>query len=233
MNRKTNNQFIKKLRRIIPASMGIPLIMVLVWNTLVYNGSRLITTDLYHHNLESPLDQLVPFLPWTVSIYLVCYLFWVANYVIAVRQEEEEAWKFLGADFLAKMVCLFCFILLPSTNVRPEVGDSSLWCSVMKLVYRVDAADNLFPSIHCLVSWFCYIGVRKNPSIPRWYSFFSLIFALMVCVSTLTTKQHVIVDTFAGVLLAEGCYYLSAKTGFYKVYEKALKGVLKRRLAID
>lgn len=213
--------------------MGFPLIMVLVWNTLAYNGSRLITTDLYHYNLEISMDQLIPFLPWTVSIYLICYLFWVVNYVIAVRQDAEEAWKFLGADFLAKMVCLLCFILIPSTNVRPEVGDGSIWCSVMKLVYLVDAADNLFPSIHCLVSWFCYIGVRKNPSVPRWYRIFSLIFALMVCISTLTTKQHVIVDTFAGVLLAEVCYYLSGKTCFSKVYEKALKGMRKRRLAID
>ena len=227
------NKIQNNLQKIIPTAMGFPLIMVLVWNTLVYNGSRLITTNMYHYNLEISLDQQIPFLPWTVSIYLICYLFWAANYVIAIRQDAEEAWKFLGADFLAKMVCLLCFILIPSTNVRPVVGDESIWCSVMKLVYRLDAADNLFPSIHCLVSWFCYIGVRKNPSVPRWYRIFSLVFAGMVCISTLTTKQHVIVDTFAGILLAEGCYYLSGKTRFCKVYEKALKGVWKRRKAID
>ena len=30
----------------------------------------------------------------------------------------------------------------------------------MRFLYQVDAADNLFPSIHCLTSWFCYIGIR-------------------------------------------------------------------------
>lgn len=39
----------------------------------------------------------------------------------------------------------------------------------MRFVYAVDAADNLFPSIHCLVSWFCYIGLRGRRDIPVWY----------------------------------------------------------------
>ena len=92
----------------------------------------------------------------------------------------------------------------------------------MLLVYRIDAADNLFPSIHCLVSWFCYIGIRGRKEIPMWYRGASCVMAVLVCVSTLTTKQHVIIDVAGGVLLAEACYWIAKKPVLFRNYEKVL-----------
>lgn len=46
--------------------------------------------------------------------------------------------------------------------------------------------------------------------------------AVLVCVSTLTTKQHVIVDVAGGVLLAEFCYWIAKKPILSKSYEKVL-----------
>ena len=74
------------------------------------------------------------------------------------------------------------------------------------------AADNLFPSIHCLNSWFCYIAVRGRREIPRWYQRFSFWAALAVFVSTLTTKQHVIADVIGGALLAEVTWQIAGRT---------------------
>ena len=92
----------------------------------------------------------------------------------------------------------------------------------MRMLYAMDAADNLFPSIHCLTSWFCYIAVQDNKNVPRWYRCFSLVMALLICVSTLTTKQHVIVDVVAGVFLARVCFFATAKTKFDALYQKAV-----------
>jgi len=78
-------------------------------------------------------------------------------------------------------------------------------------LYNVDAADNLFPSIHCLSSWLCVIAVRNQERIPKTYKIVSVILAVLVCISTLTTKQHVIVDVFAGILLAEFSHRLVPK----------------------
>ncbi len=84
----------------------------------------------------------------------------------------------------------------------------------MVWLYRTDAADNLFPSIHCLTSWFCFIAVRENKKIPGWYKTVSILLALSVCVSTLTTKQHVLIDVVVGIVLAEGSYLFVEKSGF-------------------
>jgi len=98
----------------------------------------------------------------------------------------------------------------------------------MRLLYRIDAADNLFPSIHCLTSWFCYIAVRKNKKISEGYRYLSLFIALSICMSTLTTKQHVIVDVAGGIGLSEISYFLVEKTGFARRYRSAVLKISDR-----
>ena len=207
----------KRIVSMIPERMRLPLIVVLAWDLVVYSGSRLVTRGMIHYNMSLALDGQIPLIPWTASIYLVCYAFWVVNYILAVRQREPEAFRFVGAELLAKTVSLVFFLLLPTTMIRPAVTGSGFWNDVMRLIYRTDAADNLFPSLHCMISWFCYIGVRKNPEIPRWYRVFSLVFALAVCVSTVTTKQHVLVDIGAGIALAELCYWIAGTRRFRRL----------------
>lgn len=210
---------------LIPKYMILPLILAFSWNNLVYFGSRLITSEWKHINAEIFVDEKIPFVPWTVIFYLSCYLFWIVNYLIGSRMEKSEAFRFLAADFFAKTICLFCFFLFPTTNTRPLIEGTSIWEKMMQSVYAADAADNLFPSIHCLTSWFCYIAVRKNPVIKAPYRIFSLLYALAVCVSTLTTKQHVVIDMVGGIFLAEVSFYLVQRLSFVKVYEKALMTV--------
>lgn len=206
---------------------GPPLISLL-YNSIVYYGARLLTGQAHHYDLSLPIDRLIPFVPWTVVIYLVCYLFWAVNYVLACQQEPEAVYRFFSADLMAKTVCLLCFLLLPTTLVRPVPGDATLFCRITGALYTVDAADNLFPSIHCLTSYFCFIAVRRRPEIPRPYRVFSLLFALAVCVSTLTVRQHVFVDVVAGVLLAEISYQLVARTPLPRIYRRAMSALFER-----
>lgn len=215
-------------RQIIPGMMWIPLGLSIACNTIAYYGSRLLTMNRMHHNLSGSLDEKIPFVPWTVAIYLGCYVFWGVNYVIGCRQNREKAFRFISADFFAKLICMLCFLIVPTTNTRPVIEGHSIWEEWMRLLYRMDAADNLFPSIHCLTSWFCFIAVRENEKAAKWYQAASFLMAVSVCISTLTTKQHVLADVIAGVALAEGSYLFVEKSGFSGRYEKLLSGVSVR-----
>lgn len=208
----------KKGGRIIPGIMRIPIFTALACNMAAYYGSRLFTSGRVHYDITGWLDGKIPLLPWTIVIYWGCYLFWIVNYVIGSRQDQEKAFRFFSADFAAKLVCLVCFLIFPTTNVRPDIEGNSLWDELMRALYRVDAADNLFPSIHCLTSHFCFIAVRGNEKIPKWYQVASFLITLSICISTLTTKQHVLIDVIAGVLLAEISWLAVEKTGFSRWY---------------
>ena len=112
---------------------------------------------------------------------------------------------------------------MPTTNVRPVVNGTDIFSQMLRWVYQIDDPTRLFPSIHCLVSWFCYIGIRGQKQIPKWYQRFSLVFAILVCVSTQVTKQHYIVDVFGGIAVAEICYRISGKIMERRSREKGKK----------
>lgn len=140
----------------------IPLVFTLLLNTVVYNGVRLFTEGRYHYNLSGPLDELVPFMPEFIIVYFGCFIFWVVNYTIIARGEKEVCYRFFTADFYARIVCLLFFFFFPTTNTRPILEGSGIWTEAVRFLYAVDPPTNLLPSIHCMASWFCYIGLLKG-----------------------------------------------------------------------
>ncbi len=98
----------------------------------------------------------------------------------------------------------------------------------MRFLYWADSPENLFPSIHCLASWLCWVGVRGRREVPFWYRAFSLFMALAVCACTLTTKQHVLADAVGGVILAELCWLLAGHTKLPVLYGRALRKISGR-----
>ena len=75
----------------------IPLIFAVSFNMAVYFGSRVIAGNWHHYNIESSLDRLIPLWAPSVIIYLGCYLFWAANYVIIAQQEKDTVCQFFTA----------------------------------------------------------------------------------------------------------------------------------------
>ncbi len=211
--------FLKKITGIVPAYGFFPLVFSFVFNCLVYSGSRAVAGSWYHHNIESNLDLRLPFLPQFLIIYFGCYIFWAANYILAARQDREEVYRFFTADFISRCVCLVIFLAYPTTNIRPVIEGSGFWDLLAGWLYSIDAADNLFPSIHCLVSWFCFLAVKGQKKIPIWYKAVSFILAVLVFLSTLFTKQHVIVDVAGGIFLAQGCFWIGKHTEIWHIYE--------------
>ena len=211
---------LKGLTRILPAYGVFPVIFSFVFNCLVYSGSRMIAGGWYHHNIETGVDRSIPFVPEFLVIYFGCYVFWAVNYILIARQDRRSVYQFFTGDSISRCVCLVFFLAFPTTNTRPLITGSGLWNQAALWLYSIDAADNLFPSIHCLVSWFCYLGIRGRKEIPRWYQSVSMVIAILVFASTLLTKQHVIVDVAGGILLAEFCFFIGRKTDLYRIYER-------------
>ena len=202
---------------------AIQLIVALLWHELVYLGARWIARGWVHYDLTTGFDRKVPLVPWTIVIYFGCYVFWAVNYYLCASQDVQYRNRFFLADLLAKGVCFVLFLVLPTTNVRPEIVGNGIFDQMMRFLYSVDAADNLFPSLHCLTSWLCWIGVRKQKGIQGWYRRASLVIAVLVCISTLTTYQHVLADVVAGVLIAEICYYMAGRNRMQRLYSTICK----------
>lgn len=218
----------KKYVKLIPLYGIIPLLTCFLINDIVYFILRLFMEGAYHYDLTTSFDRMIPFVPAWVSIYFICYIFWIVNYLLIAAQSKEHLYRFVVADILSRLICGVFFVILPTTNVRPEVVGNGIWENLMRWLYAIDAPTNLFPSIHCLTSWFCYIGIRGQKKVPKWYQIFSLIFALLVCLSTQFTKQHYLVDVIGGIGLAQLCYWIAMKFDWYKPVMVFFEGVNER-----
>jgi membrane-associated phospholipid phosphatase len=209
-------RIIKKMLNLIPKYAIKPLILCVIVNFSIYSGVRLFYKNRIFYDLTSFLDNRIPIIPAFVVIYFGCYLFWIVNYILISTVSKEHCYRLAMADLSGKLICGIIYILFPTTNIRPDITSSGIFVDMLKYLYTIDAANNLFPSIHCLVSWYCYAGLRDSKTIPGWYRNFSLFIAIMIFISTLTTKQHVIIDVFGGVMLAELTWQLSLRLQLYK-----------------
>ena len=196
----------------------ISFTLALLSNQIAFQGSRLFEKGRFHADLTLPADAVIPFLPWTITIYVGCFLFWLILYSMIARLPRQEADRFFCANVLGKGISFIVFVLFPTTMSRPELGGGTVWIALMRILYVIDAPDNLFPSLHCMIAWLCWIGVRGNKQVPLPWRISALIMAVLVCLSTLTTRQHVVLDVFGGILLSKFCYSLSDLPALRKPY---------------
>lgn len=107
-------------KKLIPAYGIVPLLLAVLWNSLAYNGARWIASGRYHYNIETVLDERIPFIPWTLVIYFGCYLFWGINYILIARQEKRVYIAFYSRCNIPD--CLFLFFCLVSDD-QYQTGD--------------------------------------------------------------------------------------------------------------
>ena len=208
------NWYDAHLARWIPSYAFFPLIGCFLWNCLIYWGTQqiILGMELPVHDVTTALDRMVPFQPAWAFVYVLSYPFWVVSYALTARESSREGWfRFVFADMLAKAICGVIFMAYPTTNIRPDIPGSGIWDWLMGLIYRLDSPLNLFPSLHCMASTMSWLGVRKCTSIPAWYRYFTLCFAVLIFASTLFTRQHCFADVIGGIGVALGCYLLSRR----------------------
>ena len=194
-----------------PGRSGLLLAAAALFNGLVFYGGRWIAQDRPHYCFAAPLDEAIPLIPWTILIYLGAYLFWIAYYLLNIKCDKGSGCRFVLAHFTGEAICLAFFVLLPTMMTRPEIAGTTLFDRLLKLTYSLDSPDNLLPSIHCFASWLCWVGARGNPGFAKGSQIAALLMAVAVCLSTLTVKQHVLVDAAAGIVLAELSYLAAGR----------------------
>ena len=144
-------------KKMIPSYAILPLLTCVAVNFIVYIGTDKLTEHRNFYDLTLPVDRMVPVIPAFSVIYIGCYLFWIVNYIMITRMNRSHCYRFILADVMSRLVCGFFYIVMPTTNVRPVVNGTDIFSQMLQWVYQLDDPTRLFPSIHCLVSWFCYI----------------------------------------------------------------------------
>ena len=134
MKRKTKGY----AKQPVPTYAIVPLISCVIVNCLVYFGLAKFASGWKHYDFTTPLDRMVPVVPWFVSIYFGCYLFWIVNYIMIARISKEHCMRFVTADMISRLVCGVFYLLIPTTNVRPVLEGSGIWTELLRTLYSMD-----------------------------------------------------------------------------------------------
>ena len=145
------------------------------------------------------VDESVPFLPGTVWIYFSDYLLVAAAFMLQTTWPEVRRYV---KTYLALLV-VGAVIHLGWPTVFPReafpVDPSTVSARALATLRGVDAATSCLPSMHVAGSYLAAFALwRHRPAIFGAF----VLWATGVAVSTLTTKQHYLVDIFAGLALA-------------------------------
>lgn len=199
--------------KMIPAYYLLPAVLCLAYDTLIYSGTQMLTQKWQHWDLTGQLERQIPLMPEFTVIYLLFFPFWIGNFLLIGHFGKKKAYRFIRTDLLAWTICGMIFLLFPTTNVRPQELGEGVGASLLRLVYRMDSPTNLFPSIHCMASWLCFVVLRGEQKLSVWYRTGCGAAALLICISTVAVRQHVLADVAGGILLAEGAWLLAGRRG--------------------
>ena len=195
----------KFIDRIIPRYAHLPLIMCGVTQFLAYFCTKYIHIRDYV-DLALPIDHVIPVRPEWVSVYILSYVYWIVGYIAVSRVSRERCHRLCIADYIAMAISAVFFVLVPTTLPRDPVS-GGLFAWALNIIYALDTPLNLFPSLHCLISWLLareMMDIKQFHPAVRWGAF---VFSFLVFASTVFTRQHFIIDIPAGVIVAEIARY--------------------------
>lgn len=186
-----------------------------IWFSSLENNTQLKFTSIH-----SVLDSFIPF----CEIFIIPYLLWFLYVAIIVfmlfaqTDYKTDFYKCFGLLAFGMTIALIIYSFFPSAQyLRPNpMPRYNIFTKIIMHLYSIDTSTNVCPSIHVFNSIATHIAVthshyfKNKKKIQK----FSLILCILICISTVTLKQHSIVDVFAAILLVSILYPIVYKSNY-------------------
>ena len=173
------------------------------------------------YDVHCKIDDLIPFNKYFVIPYCLWYLYVGGTLLFLMLRSKKEFLQLTAFLFGGTTICILIFLFFPSSvSFRPEVTGNDIFSRVIAFLFTMDNPTNVCPSIHVYASLVAHIAIVKSqvlfpkaaPAAKKTLHGLSLIFALLVCLSTVFLKQHSVIDTAAAALLCGFMYIAVYKT---------------------
>ncbi|TAL38458.1 MAG: inositol phosphorylceramide synthase [Alphaproteobacteria bacterium] len=165
---------------------------------LLYLGAPLLAWQTPHAVPILWLDDMIPFLPWSVWAYLSQFgLLFCAIWHAPDNATRTQAFY---AMLLASAIAAAVFIIFPTELPRMAV-EGPAW----RLLYTFDVPGNCFPSLHAALAAIAAAALVRAGGL---WAAVAPLWAAMIIFSALATKQHVVLDIAGGLVLALACQIL-------------------------
>lgn len=165
------------------------------------------------------IDRGTPFVPYSVLIYISEYFYFACVYILLRNYDNIN--RYLYSFFLLQVFSCSIFALYPTVYPRenfPVPSDLPQWLiATWAWLRSIDTSGNCFPSLHVSSVYLSSFVFWTDGQKKLFWVFF--IWATMIALSTLTTKQHYVADIVSGLGLSIIFYrWFHFKQDYQRVY---------------
>lgn len=176
-------------------------IIILIFQVVLYFGCEFFQKN--PKNMDMPIDKKIPALPYFALIYVLWFPL-IAIFPISLFKEAKNLYELYVICWVIDIVIsVIIYLAYPTTCTRPKDLENIKGGWMLKILYKFSYKGlNCSPSMHCSISTLVLIFALTASTMPINLRIIYSTTALGIILSTLFTKQHVLIDLVTGVLLA-------------------------------
>lgn len=162
------------------------------------------------HNIEMHIDKKIAYIPQFVFVYITWFPL-IAVFPIALYfWDSYQVSIYVSAIMLDILISTVIYFAYPTSFTRPSPPAKGFTGWVMRTVYKCDyKGKNCMPSMHCSFCFIIIMTVLTAVNVPWWFIIIVCVLALAIVVSTVFTKQHVLIDMITALPLAIVCFIIA------------------------
>ena len=165
------------------------------------------------YDLLTDIDQKIPFIPQFIWIYHSIIPVVALTATLLFQDKSLFFGLIFSIVFAGAFMCL-SYILFPSFYPRELFVDSSTLSGwLIEVTRSIDGPHNTFPSGHVTYAWLLvfFVSLSQYTQKRLWMQSAYFLWASLITISTLTLKQHYLMDVFSGIVLATATYFLARR----------------------
>lgn len=175
--------------------------------------------------LSNNLTNKLPFIPSFVYFYISWYaMLFIIPYII-YQKNKELLYEYIAIFTSCVLVSSIIFFCFPTTMIRGDFNVTGITTFILKFIYFTDTPVlNCLPSMHCAICFvFMYFSFKLD---LKWYYKLSInLLSVLVILSTIFIRQHVIWDVLAALIMVLVIILLANLTNLSKYIEKTMKRI--------
>lgn len=152
-----------------------------------------------YHIISSIIET--PFIKYFVYFYDSWYPFILINTFIIYKSDIKLFYTLIATMLIGALLSHITFLIYPSMVVRPIIEVNSFTDFILDFTYKADTPPvNCLPSMHCVYCFVTsyYIVKCNNININKRLAIIT--FSLLIVLSTLFIKQHIIEDILLSLI---------------------------------
>ena len=200
------------------SQLALKLVLLVVLNLAVYVPY----ICLQHHQFfpvttvpPTALDHLIPFSPGSVWLYLSIYLLMPIGPFL--MHHRNQLLRYASGVILIATIAATIFLFWPTAIARPAVPYPS---ATYRLLITIDQPFHAIPSLHAafaIYSALCGTLVLRELDSRQLWPIALWLWAALILLATLTTKQHMVVDIVAGSVLGFVAYACAFSLSIFQI----------------